>query len=125
VKASISTIFPLLSTVLNAKKCWFWCRIFCSSDGLDDRLIEKLKQFDGIPIRSAYFVDGFFGTAFREKVPGICPVFESFDNFLNLNSASEIAAPDCAKKFGFEWKVNLKSGPNFKATLPLIGSSRA
>jgi hypothetical protein len=132
IQGSIATTLPLLSTLLNAKKSCFWCRVFCSCGSIDDHTIEKLNQFDRIPIRIDYFVGGQLPSTFRDKLPGICRVFESFENPRALNSASEIAASDCARKFGFQCKVNLKCGPNFTAacdgerpTLPVIGSSRA
>jgi hypothetical protein len=122
----------LLATLLNAKRCCFWCRVFCESGTLDDHMIDKLRQFDRIPIRIDYFVDGQPPSAFRERLPGICRVFDSFDNPEVLSAAAEIAASDCARSFGFQCKVNVKCGPNFRATcdgdrptLPVIGSSRA
>jgi hypothetical protein len=128
VRVSVGATLPVLATLLNAKKCCFWCRVFCSSENLDDH-VSKLKQFDRIPIRIDYFLEGPMGSqiqAFREQLPGICRLFG------NVYAASEIAALDCARAFGFQCKVNLKCGPNFKATcetekatLPVIGSSKA
>jgi hypothetical protein len=128
VRVSVGATLPVLATLLNAKKCCFWCRVFCSSENLGDH-INKLRQFDRIPIRIDYFLDGPIGSQiqeFREHLPGICRLFD------NVYAASEVAASDCARAFGFQCKVNLKCGPNFKATcetekatLPVIGSSRA
>lgn len=135
VRAQFSSALPLLQTLLNQKKSCFWCRVFCCGGTIDEKALGKLKLFDRIPIRIDFYVDSPIQTNtqnFAELVPGIYRVFPSFLNTVAIDSACDIASSDCARSFGFQCKVIVRCGPNFKATcdndkatLPVIASTRA
>ena len=129
----VTATIPLLLTLLNAKKSCFWCRVFCKGDNIDERVFEKLKQFERIPIRIDFFVDSPIEpiTKFSTKLPGVCRVFSSFTNSGVLEAAGNVASTDCMRSFGFQCKVVLKCGQHFKAVpdegraiIPVVSSNK-
>ncbi|KAH0793592.1 Sec23/Sec24 zinc finger-containing protein [Histomonas meleagridis] len=135
VKIPVSNTIPILTTLLNSKRSCFWCRVFCSGGNLDDKAIQKLSVFTHIPIRIDFFIDSPIHTSslqrFTTSVPGVCRFFSSFDSHSSLSRVSDIASSDCWRPFGFQCKVNVKSGfykascVHQRPTLPVIASSRA
>ncbi|OHT04538.1 hypothetical protein TRFO_27991 [Tritrichomonas foetus] len=135
IRVPLTTTIPLLLTLLNAKKSCFWCRVFCAGCNIDDKTIEKLKQIDKIPIRIDFFIDSPISpsiSTFSSFVPGVIRTYQSFSNQDSLNQAIDVASYDCARPFGFQCKVIVKSGPHYKSscdadrpTLSVIASSRA